>query len=73
MTKKKHAARVALQAAARALSDEVWEGRWDHIASLKTRPIAELEEIFDELERRCPGHTRQEYQDAFARRFTTGR
>ena len=71
MTKKKHAVRVALLAASDALSDEIWEGRWDHIASLKTHPIGECVDIIDELERRCPGYTRQEYQDAIARSVFT--
>jgi hypothetical protein len=73
MTKKKHAARVALQVASDKLSDEIWEGQWDHIASLKILPRSDCVEIIDELERRCPGATRKEYQEAIARSMYTRR
>jgi hypothetical protein len=77
MTQKKHAAREALRAASDGLSDEIWEGQWDGIAGLKTHPIAQwlysASEIIDELARRCPGHTRQEYQDALSRSMFTRR
>lgn len=73
MTKKKHAARLALQAASDGLSDEIWEGRWDHIASLHNHPIGECVKIIAELERRSPGHTKEEYKDAIARSLFTRR
>jgi hypothetical protein len=63
MTQKKHAAREALKEAAEKLAVEMWEGRWDH---LKDRPVV-CPEIVVELERRCPGHTKSEYEDAIAR------
>ncbi len=70
MTHKKHLARQALAAAADALSDEIWEGKWNHIPELRTKPIGkygEIIEIMRELERLCPGHSQEEYQDAIAR------
>ena len=70
MTKKKHQARVALRKAADELVNEVWEGKWNHIHDLNTRPISML---FEELEKRCPGHSIEEYQDAYARSYINNR
>ena len=73
MTKKKHKAREELKKAADELVNEMWEGRWDHIKDLETRPLSELIELFEELEKRCPGHSHTEYQEAFARSYITNR
>jgi hypothetical protein len=73
MTQKKHAARVALSKAADELVDEVRQGKWDHIQTLKSKPIGDQPELFAELERRCPGHTKEAYADAYARSFITRR
>jgi hypothetical protein len=67
MTAKKHAARLALRKSSDQLADEIWEGKWGHIPHLRTTPIGEVAEILAELERRCPGHTKEAYQDAIAR------
>ncbi len=67
MSKKKTAARQALRHAADVLSDEVWQGKWNHIPDLNRRPIPEWAEILSELEKRCPGHSVQAYEDALIR------
>jgi hypothetical protein len=67
MTQKKHLARVALSKAAKALSEEIWEGKWDHLQEVESVPIGQWAEMAKELERRCPGHTLQEYRDAICR------
>lgn len=73
MTRKKHEARMALATAANDLVREVWERKWDHISDLNNRPIGDLNELFEELERRCPGHGLDEYRDAYARSYITNR
>jgi len=67
MTTKKHLARVALSSAARALTEEIWEGKWNHIPEVKTMPIGNWIDMVRELERRCPGHSPQDYRDAIGR------
>jgi hypothetical protein len=67
MTAKKHAARILLEQTTDSLRDEVLTGKWSHIVDWRSKPISELTEILAELERRCPGHTKQTYQDALAR------
>ncbi|MBI1323160.1 hypothetical protein GC170_08225 [bacterium] len=67
MTKRKHRAREALREASNALSVEFAEGKWDHLPGIRTIPLGECIELMQELERRCPGHTLQQYQDAFRR------
>jgi len=67
MTKKKHAARVALKAAADALADEIWAGAWNHLKELHANPVGHQPKLVQELKRRCPGHTKEEYADALVR------
>jgi len=71
--KVKDQARPALSDASNKLSEEIWEGKWDHIQGIRTMPIGQCTEILHELERRCPGHTSQEYQDAITRSMFTWR
>jgi hypothetical protein len=59
MTKKKRLARIALENAADALSQENWAGKWE-----KDAPIGRQLKVASELERRCPGHTPEAYLDA---------
>jgi hypothetical protein len=66
MTKKKHLARLALQAASQTLSEEIWEHKWDYVLT-KDKPLIEYVEIIQELERRCPGFSKEEYQDSIFR------
>ena len=73
MTKKKHEARLRLRDAAGTLSEEVWEGKWDHLREIRTKPIGKCTEILKELERRCPGHSLEEYRDAYSRSMFTHR
>jgi hypothetical protein len=72
MTKKKHLARLALAAAADGLIDELHAGKWDHV-SARFKPIPNCTELIDELERRCPGHSREDRIDALARSLFTRR
>jgi hypothetical protein len=65
--------KLALQDISNKLSEEIWEDKWDHIPGIQTKPIGECTEILQELERRCPGHTLEEYKDAIARSMFTWR
>ena len=67
MTKKKHSVRIQLREAADELVGEMLQGKWDHVKNLKTRPIDQLVELFEELEIRCPGHSKEEYKETFRR------
>ncbi len=73
MTKKKQAARKSLREASDEISDEVWQGKWDHIPNLNGKVISEWTEILKELEKRCPGHTKEKYEDALASSHFTRR
>ena len=59
--------REALGNSADELSDEIRNGRWDHVANLRSVRVGDMKEITDELERRCPGHLLEEYKDAISR------
>jgi hypothetical protein len=67
MTRKKHLASLKLSHAANALSEEIWENKWDHLSEVKKKAIGKWVEIPRELERPCPGYSLEEYQDAIAR------
>jgi hypothetical protein len=67
MTKRKHQARIELRKAADELVAEMHAGKWDHVPNLRSRPMESLTELFDELESRCPGHSREEYKETFLR------
>lgn len=56
-----------LSMAACLLAQEIWDQKWAHIARLKNKPVGECVEIIDELKRRCPGHTIEEYKEAIAK------
>ena len=47
------------------LAEEVRDGKWNHIGGMKAK-LLNKHEITDELARRCPGYTLEEYQRAFA-------
>jgi hypothetical protein len=72
MTRDKHQARQALAAASSALNYEVLSGEWDHIHA-RTPLYDPNAKLLDELERRCPGHTREEYGEALVRSLWTER
>ena len=59
--------RGALGSAADILSEEIRQGEWDHISSIRSKPIVDCSEIIQELEQRCPDYTQKEYQNAIAR------
>lgn|GEM_PF-1871782 len=67
MTKKRNLARAELRKAADILIKEMNLGKWDHVINLRIRSVEELSELIDELESRCPGHTRDEYVETFLR------
>jgi hypothetical protein len=59
--------RAALGLAADKLSEEIRDKLWDHISDLRTKPVAACEEMIRELESGCPGHVKEEYQEAISR------
>jgi hypothetical protein len=73
MGKKKHQARINLRKAADEMVVEVFQGKWDHLSNFTTRPVDELTELFDELEKRCPNHKRAEYKETFLRSYLENR
>jgi len=73
MTKQKQAARKLLRKASDEISDEIWQGKWDHIPNLNNKVISEWTEILKELEKRCPGHKKESYEEALARSHFTRR
>ena len=73
MTKQNHQAREALREASNKLSEEFAEGKWDHIPGIRKMPVGDSVELLKELERRCPGHTTEEYREAFLRSVFTQR
>ncbi len=58
---------MTLSEAAYQLGEEIRDGRWKHVADLAVKPVPDCDEIIREFERRCPGHSRHEYQTALAR------
>jgi hypothetical protein len=54
----------ALLRSVRELSDEIREGRWQHVAELCSKPPRASDELIAELRSRCPGFTRDEYEAA---------
>jgi len=66
MSKKKKEARIQLRKTADIIVQEWATGKWDHL-NLKSRPVSEYTELFDELEKRCPGHSKEEYRETFRR------
>jgi hypothetical protein len=73
MSKKKHQARIKLRKAADDLVVEMFQGKWEHLPNFTTRPMDELTELFDELEKRCPDHKREEYKEIFLRSYWENR
>jgi hypothetical protein len=74
--KKKHQMRqtkLALLDASNKLSEEIWESTWDKIPGIHANPIGECTEIIQELEKRCPGYSPEEYKDAYAMSMFTWR
>lgn len=55
-----------LSEAAYDLGIEIHEGKWNHIADIHKKPAPVCVEIVDELKRRCPGFTYEQYQRAVA-------
>ena len=73
MGKKRQQTRLALRETAAALAIEFHRGDWDHLPDLKNRPMGKLTELFDELEKRCPGHSRDRYSETFQRALWNNR
>ena len=53
-----------LEDAAYELAKEIRDGRWAHVESIKVKPVPACPEIIDELRKRSPGHTIEQYQRA---------
>jgi hypothetical protein len=49
------------------LAKEIRDGRWKHVRDLAVKPVPDCEEILQELRRRCPGYSRQDYRTAIAK------
>jgi hypothetical protein len=73
MTKKRHQSRILLRKAADDLVVEMFQGKWDHLPNFKSRPMNELTELFDELEKRCSGHKSEVYKNIFLRSYWENR
>ena len=48
------------------LALEIRDGVWAHVDCLRVKPAAACPEIIDELRRRSPGHSLEQYQKAIA-------
>jgi hypothetical protein len=59
--------RKALSKASLELAEEIWSEKWVHVTDLRTKPVCDCKEIMEELEKRCPGHTDDEYREAISR------
>ncbi|WP_395737346.1 hypothetical protein [Prosthecobacter sp.] len=53
-----------LEDAGYVLAEEIRDGRWKHVTDLARKPAPACAELIDELRRRCPGFTAEEYQRA---------
>jgi hypothetical protein len=73
MAKRKHEAREALRQASNQLSVEFAEGKWDHLEGIRGTPVGECTALLEELARRCPGHSAEDYREAFRRSVFTYR
>jgi hypothetical protein len=55
-----------LEDAAYELAEEIRDGKWAHVECLKFKPVPACTEIIDELRKRRPGCTLEQYQRAIA-------
>ncbi|MEY4483452.1 MAG: hypothetical protein RL693_904 [Verrucomicrobiota bacterium] len=55
------------------LAEEIRDGRWKHIPDLAVKPVPVCEEIIQNLQRRCPGDTRQDYRTTVAKGLSESR
>lgn len=55
-----------LDAAAYDLALEIREGKWEHVACLKTKPAPACQELMDVLRTRRPGYAVEQYRRALA-------
>jgi hypothetical protein len=55
-----------LKKAAYDLGSEIHAGKWSHVRDLARKPGPACVEIIEELQRRCPGFTLPEYQEALS-------
>ncbi len=56
-----------LDGAAYQLASEIRDGKWGHVMDPRIKQPAADRQIIDELRRRCPGYTMQQYQSAIAK------
>ena len=56
-----------LAKAAYTLADEIRDGKWNYVRGIHSEPVTRCPEIIDELRRRAPGYSLEEYQKAIAR------
>lgn len=55
-----------LSDAAYRFAEEIRNGRWSHLPDLRLVPMSACGAVTDELRRRCPGFSLEEYQQALA-------
>ena len=55
-----------LTSAAYELADEIRDGKWNAVFNPASTPVTECDSLVLELEKRCPGHTRNTYSAALA-------
>lgn len=58
---------MSLDSVAYELCNEIREGKWDHILDPRIKQPAADPKIIEELRRRCPGCSVQQYQQAIAK------
>ena len=56
----------SLDKIAEDIAIEIRSGRWDHVEEIHRKPVPACALIVDELRRRCPGKTTDQYQRALA-------
>jgi hypothetical protein len=58
----------SLDSEAYTLAEEVRDGKWDHVLRLvpNGQPAAS-EDVISELQQRCPGYSKEQYQKAIAK------
>lgn len=62
-----------LAAAAFRLADEIRDGRWRHVYNPAGKPVTHCSKLIEELQRRCPGFSVPEYENALAQGMVESR
>lgn len=46
---------------------EIGLGKWDHLSSIRNKPLSDCLELIREIETRVPGRSLEDYRDAISR------